>query len=1069
MEGRLKEIDVKLEEMDRYVEMSRLECEISRLEEKLQQMRHDTGSYRSMHADAKVTFGDMKQLSPSHSPRLGLKPMRPDLTMDDQYVTRRRRKPQPETSTPRGKAEASMSTHSLVPGKTGTKVKPATYDGTGSWLDYKAHFDVCAELNQWSERDKGLYLAVSLRGQAQGVFGNLADKSKDYKELVKALEDRFAPPHQTELHRSQLKERRQRASETLSALGQDIKRLVNLAYPTAPNEVRETLAKEHFIDALLSSDMRLRIKQARPKSLNDAIQHAVELEAFNRAERRNLVVEDHSRVVTEETEQPRRSLEADVKKLQETVEELGRSFNNWKRQGQHRGANRYSTSGPSGLSYFGQQKRKCFQCGKEDHLKRQCPSLRQTEARKNPREHKAKGAATVNAGLFAECKINGVQAECLIDTGATLSIISKKAWDTVRQHGSSDVVPFNSTILSASSDRLVTYGKAELVVEISGVQCIADLVIADIENDVILGLDFLKDNNCHLDLTKDTLYIKEKSCKLVLGGKLGCFRVTVAETVTIPPRSEMIISGKVTLPVLRQANLGIVEPVESISPRLVAKSLVHSSEQVPIRIMNIGEQEEKIYTGTHIANLSLVSEVNNTDYRRAPVDLMKPIPGHLKELYERTITGMNRQQREQVANLLTKYSSTFAESDKDLGRTGIIKHKINTRGAAPIRQPLRRVPHHMMSEVDDQIDDMLDRHVIQPSSSPWAGGIVMVQKKDGTKRFCVDCRRLNEVTEKDAYPLPRIDESLDRLSGAEWFSCVDLNSGYWQVEVDEADRYKTAFTSRRGLFEFRVMPFGLCNAPATFERLMELVLAGLNWEICLIYLDDIIIIGKSFGEMVANLDRVLGALKKAGLKLKPRKCKLFAKEVEFLGHVVSKQGITTDPKKTAAVKDWPVPKNVKQVRSFVGFCSYYRRFIPNFATVAKPLHRLSEKQKSFEWTQECEAAFSKLKEMMTQTPILAHPDFSKHFILDTDASDVAIGAVLSQEIDGHERVIAYASRTLSKAERRYCVTRKELLALVHFVKHFRHYLYGKMFKVRTDHGSLRWLMKFRDPEGQVAR
>ena len=256
---------------------------------------------------------------------------------------------------------------------------------------------------------------------------------------------------------------------------------------------------------------------------------------------------------------------------------------------------------------------------------------------------------------------------------------------------------------------------------------------------------------------------------------------------------------------------------------------------------------------------------------------------------------------------------------------------------------------------------MLERDVIQPSSSRWASGIVMVSKKDGTKRFCRDYRKMNDVTVKDSYPIPRIDDTLEKLSGAQWFSCLDLNAGYWQVEMDQNDREKTAFTSRRGLYEFKVMPFGLCNAPATFERLMETVLAGLNWKICLIYLDDIIVHGRTFESMLLNLDMVLGKLQEAGLKLKPRKCQLFKKEVEYLGHIVSSAGIRTDPKKIEAVQTWPVPKNVTELRAFVGLCSYYRRFIQGFADIAKPLHSLTNKGTQFVWTLDCQEAFETLK------------------------------------------------------------------------------------------------------------
>ncbi|MCG8045676.1 MAG: reverse transcriptase, partial [Candidatus Thiodiazotropha endolucinida] len=445
------------------------------------------------------------------------------------------------------------------------------------------------------------------------------------------------------------------------------------------------------------------------------------------------------------------------------------------------------------------------------------------------------------------------------------------------------------------------------------------------------------------------------------------------------------------------------------------------------------------------------------------------VPKHLKDLYDRTITGMNNEQRQEVAQLLCKYSNVFSESDDDIGRTGIIKHKIPTGMNRPIKQQPRRIPVHMNKEVDEQIDKMLQEKIIQPSKSPWASCIVMVKKKDGSNRFCVDYRKLNDVTVKDSYPLPRIDESLDQLAGSKWFSCLDLNAGYWQVETDPQDREKTAFTSRKGLFEFNVMPYGLCNAPATFERLMESVLAGLHWQICLIYLDDVIVTGKTFQDMVNNLSQVFERFQQAGLKLKPRKCNIFAKQVEFLGHVISEAGIKTDPKKTDCVKKWPPPKNVHEVRAFLGLCGYYRKFVFRFSEIAKPLYKLTEKKTPFSWTDECNQAFLTLKEKLVKAPILTHPDFTKYFILHVDASDKTIGAVLSQKTETGECVIAYGSRTLSKSERRYCVTRKELLALVNFVKFFRHYLCGKQFLVRTDYGSLRWLMNFKNPEGQVAR
>ena len=333
----------------------------------------------------------------------------------------------------------------------------------------------------------------------------------------------------------------------------------------------------------------------------------------------------------------------------------------------------------------------------------------------------------------------------------------------------------------------------------------------------------------------------------------------------------------------------------------------------------------------------------------------------------------------------------------------------------------------------------------------------------------MDYRRLNAVTVQDAYPLPRIDESLEALAGSQYFSTLDLMSGYWQVPLDDDAKDKAAFCTRGGLWRWKVLPFGLTAAPATFQRLMERVLRGLHWKTLLLYLDDVIVIGDTFGNQLAHLEEVLTRFRAAGLKLKPSKCHLFQTQVNYLGHVVSKDGVATDPAKVTAVADWPVPRNLTELRAFLGTVGYYRRYVEGFASRARPLTKLTAKDIKFHWTVECQNAFDSLKQSLISAPVLGYPDPALQYILDTDASLEGVGAVLSQMQAGTERVVSYYSRVLASAERNYCVTRRELLAVVKAVAHFRPYLYGREFRIRTDHASLLWLCRRTTPSTQVAR
>ena len=350
------------------------------------------------------------------------------------------------------------------------------------------------------------------------------------------------------------------------------------------------------------------------------------------------------------------------------------------------------------------------------------------------------------------------------------------------------------------------------------------------------------------------------------------------------------------------------------------------------------------------------------------------------------------QRREKVGALIGEFQDIFSRGEFDLGETALGEHAIDTGDARPIRQQMRRHPRHLQDEIDSQVAKMMEAGDVEPSRGPWASNVVMVRKHDGSYRLCVDLRGVNAVTRKDAFPLPRISSCLDALVGSRYYSTFDLTSGYYQVRMDPADADKTAFLTRQGLFRYRKMTMGLCNAGSTFSRVMQLAMEGLNPLTCLVYLDDIIVHSIDVASHVVKLRSVFLRLRKAGLKLKPSKCHLIKEKVAFLGHVVSAEGVATDPGKVQSVQDWPTPVNIRDVRAFVGLASYYRRFIVGFAQICGPLHALTGKNARFHWSDDCRAAFEALKIALTSAPVLAMPTEDDHFVLDTDASDFSIGA-----------------------------------------------------------------------------
>ena len=364
-----------------------------------------------------------------------------------------------------------------------------------------------------------------------------------------------------------------------------------------------------------------------------------------------------------------------------------------------------------------------------------------------------------------------------------------------------------------------------------------------------------------------------------------------------------------------------------------------NDDKVIVSVLNLGNKGVSLSSSSVIGTVSAVNQIVTCEEGQSLRSERQELPPHLKPLLDSCSKELSVDQRQALTQLVLDFEDIFVGEDGTLGQTSVVTHTIDTSGSVPIKLPARRVPLSRKQVIEDEVDKMLAQGVIEESDSPWSAPVCLVTKKDGSCRFCIDFRKLNSVSRRDAYPIP-IDETLETLGGSKWFSTLDLASGYWQVKMDPKDKHKTAFATHLGLYHFNVMPFGLTNAPATFERLMDKVLGKLRWKKCLCYLDDVIVFGSTFCSALENLRMVFLKLRQANLKLKPKKCTLFQTEVAFLGHIVSNTGIKCSPEKTSAVKDWPKPENRSEVRSFVG---YYRHFISNFSKTAFPLNRLTRK------------------------------------------------------------------------------------------------------------------------------
>jgi len=591
----------------------------------------------------------------------------------------------------------------------------------------------------------------------------------------------------------------------------------------------------------------------------------------------------------------------------------------------------------------------------------------------------------------------------LFDTGATVSLLKLKMLkDNTR------IYEEKIKLTGITGHSITTIGKTYATILLTNEIIKHPIYIVKDENsmeyDGILGADFIRKNKISCNYGTKEVRIGSTS-----------FKLFPYRRITLKPRCETIVQV-----IANRNTIGITQAEETSPGIFIGSCLVEPQEFVcPVSILNTTESEAEIQVPQIIIEeVAIDAFPMNCIKAKAVSDPLVSREEKIKDLLR--TNHLNSEEKKALINICTEFSDIFHLEGDPLTYTTEIEHEIITKtNSSSVNIRPYRLPEKHKIEVNHQIQEMLNQEIIRPSVSQWNAPLLVVPKKTDASgkpklRVVIDFRKLNDLTIGDSFPIPNITDILDQLGNAKYFTTLDLASGYHQIPMAERDKYKTAFSTPYGHYEFNRMPFGLKNAPATFQRLMNSVLTGIQGLKCLVYLDDIVVYGPSLEVHNKRLITVLLRLRDSNLKLQPDKCEFLRKEVIYLGHIITENGISPDPSKLEAVKNFPIPKKVKDIQAFVGLAGYYRKFIEDFSKIAKPLTKLTKKGEKFEWTTLQQNAFETLKNKLTSAPVLKYPDFNQEFLVTTDASDYAIGAVLSQGEVGQDRPIAYASRVLSR-------------------------------------------------------
>ena len=683
-----------------------------------------------------------------------------------------------------------------------------------------------------------------------------------------------------------------------------------------------------------------------------------------------------------------------------------------------------------------------------------------------------------DCGALFSISVNlaGVQVAAFLDSGSGVSILSDEFFYSMPLESQPSLQPhYGYALRSATGHLFQILGKCTLPLHINGYTSYLTFTVVDnFPHAVLFGNDTFLKLRCQFDF--NSLILQSPygfAYRMFETQKTSHSTARLCHTITIPPGSALHTSA-VCDEALTSKYL-VVEPNACTALHIQRTVALNRPDRiVHIVILNVSTQPLKVQKGQAVAvAVQVASNVNAIDVppdysSQTNTDILR----ELEKFDLTTDSALDNASHIVMREFLKKNSLVFAPNPSNPGPANVEPHYIVTDPEArPVHCRPARASEYARKAIDKQIDMGLKAGQMEPATGPWASRVVIVRKHDGTPRFCIDYRDLNKVTVKDVYPLPRIDDTLDRLQGSCYFSSLDLASGYWQVPVFPKHRYKTAFITHRGLHQFKVMPFGLCNAPATFQRMIDLLLAGFSWEFVMAYIDDIIIFSVTFVLHLKHLQLVFDKLIKVRLHLKLIKCQFCRFQFLYLGHLVSRFGVATDPSKIIAIKSAPAPTNLTELRSWISIMGYYRRFVRDFSRIAAPLRKLLKKDQEFKWCDAQQNAFVKLRNALISAPILIFPDFTKQFRLDTDGSKFGLGIVLSQQSSTSKlyHVVAYGSRATNSNEANYSAPKLELLAVLYGCEHFRPYLLGRRFLLVTDHRALLWLVSTPKPPATLAR